>query len=264
MPSPFPGMDPYLEDPAYWSGFHTRFVVVLGAGLTRALPPGYYSEVEQHVWLRADDGEDRVPFAVPDGFVAESGAGGGRGVAALTATTPQAEVTLPKPARRKSPRYVAVVDRKGYRVVTVVEVLSPSNKARGEDRDDYLAERTEYLSAGTSLVELDLLRDGDRLPFGRPKPPAADYYALVSRAERFPKADVWAWTVRDPLPVLPVPLKAADGEVLLDLRPCLDRAYDDAGYATRIDYAAEPAYRLRGPDAAWAADLLQNHPRQST
>jgi len=250
-------MDPYLEDPAYWSGFHTRFVVALGAGLTRALPPAYYAEVEQHVWLRADDPDDRVPFAVPDAFLSESPGGPGRGATAvLTATTPQTEVTLPKPARRKSPRYVAVVDQKGNRVVTVVEVLSPSNKARGEDRDDYLAKRTDYLAAGTSLVEIDLLRDGDRLPFGRPKPPAADYYALVSRADRFPKAGVWAWTVRDPLPVLPVPLKPADGEVLLDLRLALDRAFEDAGYETRIDYAAPPGYGLRRADAAWATELL--------
>ena len=258
MPSPFPGMDPYLEDPTYWSGFHARFIVAVSAALTRVLPRGYYADVEQHVWLRGDDSDDRLPFAVPDAYVADRGDGGG--VATAVAVAPSTEVTLPKPARRKGPRYVAVVDKPGNRVVTVVEVLSPSNKEPGDDRDNYLHKRNDYLLAGTNLVEIDLLRDGDRPPAGRPKPPPADYYALVSRADRFPRASVWAVTVREPLPVLPVPLKPADGEVPLDLRGCLDRAYDDAGYRDRIDYRAGPAVPLRRPDAEWAADRLVTRP----
>lgn len=260
MPSPFPGMDPYLEDPAYWSGFHATFIVYIRATLTRLLPPGYYADVEQHVWLQEEDPDDRQPFAVPDGYVADKNGGpatAGGGVATLTATVPNTEVTLPKPAKRKGPKFVRVVDQKGNRVVTVVEVLSPSNKAAGDDRDSYLSKRNDYLLTGTNLVEIDLLRDGDRVPFGKPKPPPADYYALVSRADRFPKASVWAFTVRDPLPVLPIPLKPEHGEVPLDLRGCLDRAYDDAGYQNRIDYAAPPASQLRKPDAEWAAELLK-------
>lgn len=263
MPSPFPGMDPYLEDPGYWSGFHTRFVVALGARLMHELPAGYYAEVEHHVWLRADGIDDRIPFAVPDAFVATTGGTPGRGEGTGSASTlALVEVTLPKPARRKGPKYVAIHDKKGNRVVTVVEVLSPSNKQRGEDRDDYLAKRAAYLESGTNLVEIDLLRDGERLPFGRPKPPPADYYALVSRADRFPKASVCAWTVRDPLPVLPVPLEPADGEIPLDLRWALDRAYEDAGYESRLDYTAPPVESLRALDAAWAADLLKKHAKK--
>ncbi|VTT96965.1 Uncharacterized protein OS=Rivularia sp. PCC 7116 GN=Riv7116_3947 PE=4 SV=1: DUF4058 [Gemmataceae bacterium] len=261
MPSPFPGMDPYLEDPAFWSGFHTRYVVALSASLTRVLPKGYYAEVEQHVWLQGDDPDEREPFAVPYGYVAAthgtSGAGHGAGVA--TATVPSAEVTLPKTVKHKGAKFIKVVDKPGNRVVTVVELLSPSNKAAGDDREGYLQKRNEYLLTGTNLVEIDLLREGERLPFGRPKPPPADYYALVSRADRFPKAAVWAFGVRDPLPILPVPLKPADGEVPLDLRAGLDRTYDDAGYRDRIDYSKPPADVLRKPDAEWAAEWLKTH-----
>ena len=199
MPSPLPGMDPYLEDPAYWSGFHTRYVVALSTALTRVLPTGYYADVEQHVWLEGDGPDAREQFAVPDAYVAHDGG------TATVATVPNTEVTLPKPAKRKGPKFVRIADQPGNRVVTVIEALGPSNKDAGEDRDNYLRKRDEYLLSGTNLVEIDLLRDGERVPFGRPKPPPADYYVLISRADRFPKASVWAVTVRDPLPVLPIP-----------------------------------------------------------
>ena len=259
MPSPFPGMDPYLEAPAFWSGFHARYVVALSAALTHVLPRGYYADVEQHVWLQGADPDEREPFAVPDNYVADRNGtdhANGGGVATLTATAVNTEVTLPKPARRKGSKFVEIVDQPGNRVVTVIEILSPSNKDAGDDRDAFLRKRSEYLLTNTNLVEIDLLLDGERLPMGKPKPPRADYYALVSRADRFPKASVWAFTVRDPLPNLPIPLKPADGEVVLSLRGCLDRAYDDAGYQNRFDYTKPPAVALRADDAAWAAELL--------
>jgi hypothetical protein len=261
-------MDPYLEHPAFWSGFHSRYIVAISAALTRTLPKGYYAEVEQHVWLEGNDPVGREPFAIPDGYVADrdgeehSNDSGGVATLAATTTTVATEVTLAKPGKRKGSKYVKVVDQPGNRIVTVIEVLSPANKA-GEDRDAYLLKRDNYLLTSTSLVEIDLLMDGERLPMGKPKPPRADYYALVSRADRFPKASVWAFTVRDALPNLPVPLKPADGEVALDLRACLDRAYDDAGYHTRIDYAQPPAVSLRTADAAWAAELLKAHTKKA-
>ncbi len=256
MPSPFPGMDPYLEDATYWSGFHTRMVVAMGAAITRMLPSGYYADVEQHVWLEADDGDETIPFAVPDAFVA-SGRGGVTATLELTMpTTESAIVSLAKPLKRKGARYLQIVDKQGSRLVTVLELLSPSNKSRGEDRESYLSKRSEYLATGTNLVEIDLLRDGERIPMGRPRPPLADFYALVSRAQEFPKASVWAISVRDPLPRIPVPLKPEHGDVILDLQPCFGRSFDDAGYETRIDYSRPPLVGLRTTDAAWAAELL--------
>lgn len=134
-----------------------------------------------------------------------------------------------------------------------LEVLSPSNKS-GEDSDQYLLKRAEVFAAKVNLVELDLLREGERMPFGKPKPPQANYYALVCRGGQHPKASVWAWTVRDPLPVLPVPLKPADEDIELDLRPCFDRAYDGAKYRTRIRYDRPPESPLRVADARWTTE----------
>ena len=256
MPSPFPGMDPYLEHPAFWSGFHSTLIVYLRSALSRDLPPGYYADVEQHVWLEEEDpDEGRTPFAVPDAYIAERH-GSGVAVATLPSTVESAEISLPKPAKRHGTKFIKIVDQPGNRIITVIEVLSPSNKDTGQDRDNYISKRNEYLSTRTNLVEIDLLRDGARLPFGRPHPPLADYYSLVSRVQRFPKASFWAFSVRDPMPRLPIPLKPEHGDVVLDLRTAFDRAYDDGGYATRIDYAAPPAVGLRAADAGWAVEWL--------
>ena len=97
MPSPFPGMDPYLEAPAFWSGFRATFIVHIRAALTGRLPQGYYADVEQHVWLDDEDGDDRRPFAIPDSYVA---GGGGTAVAVAPVTEASAEITFPKLKKR--------------------------------------------------------------------------------------------------------------------------------------------------------------------
>ncbi len=259
MPSPFPGMDPYLEDPAFWRGFHTTFLVYLRKGLKSRLPKGYYADVEQHIWLEGEEPDERVAFAYPDAFVStvEKPRGSRGRVALLTATAATAEMTFSKSMKKKSTKYVKIVDSRDNRIVTVVELLSPSNKSAGSDRRNYLAKRDEYILSGTNLVEIDLLRDGARLPMGRSRLPHADYYALVSRAADFPRVELWAFTVRDAMPVLPIPLKPEHGDVPVSLRDCLDGAYEDADYDDRIDYAAPPHSPLRSPDAIWATKMMK-------
>lgn len=223
MPSPFPGMDPYLEGEGYFWGFRLTLLVAIVSDLTKKLPAGYYADIDLVKW------PDRGP-PLEDEFKEAC-----------------------RKLTRRPHKFIKIAELETDRVVTVLEVLSPSNKA-GEDRDQYLLKRAEVFAAKVNLVELDLLRDGERMPFGKPKPPAADYYALVCRGGQHPKASVWAWTVRDPLPVLPVPLKPADGDIALDVRPSLDRAYEDAGYRTRIRYDQPPESPLRVADAKWATD----------
>ncbi len=263
MPSPFPGMDPYLEDPAFWKGFHTTFLVYLRKGLRARLPKGYYADVEQHIWLEGDEPDERVAFAYPDAFVStvEIPRSDRSAVSLLTPTAATAEVTFSKPIKKKSTKYVKIVDSQDNRIVTVVELLSPSNKSSGADRRGYLAKRDEYILSGTNLVEIDLLRDGARLPLGRSRLPQADYYALVSRAEHFPRVDLWAFTVREELPNLPIPLKPEHDDVPVSLRDCLDGTYEDADYETRIDYSVPPYAPLRSPDAVWAAKFLKSTTR---
>lgn len=258
MPSPFPGMDPYLESPSYWKGFHTTFLVYLRKSLRSRLPDGYYAEVEQHIWLESDAPEGRRPFAYPDAFVTTvpKARGPRTAVAELTATAATLEATFTKPAKKKSSKYVTIVDAAKNRVVTVIELLSPSNKSSGPDRRGYLAKREEYILSGTNLVEVDLLRAGKRLQMGRTQIPLADYYAFVSRAAEFPGVDIWAFTVREPLPILPIPLKPEHDDIPVSLRECLDGAYEDADYEARIEYDKPPDIPLRKPDADWAEQRL--------
>jgi hypothetical protein len=120
------------------------------------------------------------------------------------------------------------------RVVTVVEILSPANK-EGESRETYLRKRNEYLANGISLVELDLLRGGRRLPLSRPAPERADYYVLVCRSWEYPRANIWPFSLRDPLPNVPIPLAKEVPDGILPPGECIDRVYDGGSYDSQLD-----------------------------
>jgi hypothetical protein len=260
MPSPFPGMDPYLEG-SLWPDVHWSLIYSFRAAIAAQLPDGYAARIDQYVWLQDVDTEEKWRQGKPDAFVIESGGRAAKPGRQAAVAEPTMYVTFPA-AKRTGNRVIKIIDQKDRRVVTVIELLSPANKTPGEDRTFYLDKRKEYLATDTNLVEIDLLRDGDRLPMGKPKPRPADYYVVVSRAEVFPQVAVWALTVRDALPTIPIPLKEGDPDVSLALRPCLDRAYDDARYDDGIDYTQPPDPVLRRPDAEWAAELLKKHARK--
>lgn len=264
MPSPFPGMDPYLEAPEFWGGFHVRLYNKIGESLNATLPEGYYAELDEYVWLQEEQSEERERLGKPDTFIsdqngAHESAKGKGGIAIMPSPV---YVSLPKAIKRKH-RFVKIVGPDRLTVVTVIEVLSPANKAKGEERKTYLDKRGEYLATGTNLVEIDLLRDGGRMPFGEPPPKMADYYLFVCRKSEYPRAEVWPFTIRYSIPTIPVPLKPEHGDVPLDLQRGVLEVYDLNRYSQRIDYSNPPEPALRRPDAEWAAELLQKHARKS-
>jgi hypothetical protein len=253
VPSPFPGMDPYLESPAFWQGFHTRFLVEIGNELVACLPPGYYADVEQTVWLH-DFLEDGPTQAIrPDAYVA--GERSNTATAVLTVNPPSASIQMHPPTLEDRQRYIEIVDQADQRVVTAIELLSPSNKDPGSNREHYLRKRNSYFQSQTNLVEIDLLRSGQRMPSATPIP-MADYLTIIVRADQFPQADVWARSLQEPLPIIPVPLKPGDGTVPLDLQACLCHVYDQAGYRNRIRYDRPPTIPLAPTDGEWAAQLF--------
>jgi hypothetical protein len=146
--------------------------------------------------------------------------------------------------------YLEIRDRARRRLITVLELLSPSNKKPGVDRDDYLAKRRSVLATTTHFVEIDLHPGSLRPDF--PVLPPTDYYALVSRSEDRPQVGFWPIGLRDPLPTIPIPLEEPDPDVRLNLKLVLDRAYDAAGYA-RYVYQGQPEPPLAPEDEAWAA-----------
>jgi hypothetical protein len=251
-------MDPYLEDPTHWAGVHTRLIVAISNLLNQLLPPNLVADIDQYVWVTEESDDDRQRVK-PDVFIPDETSPlatsdyptDPAGVSPATAT-----LTLPATTLRKN-RVVKIMTIDNTRVLTVIEILSPSNKNSGEDRDAYLSKRREYFAAKTNVVEIDLLRDGDRLPMGRRRPPLADYYVLVARAGEYPSARVWAFGVRDAIPIIPIPLNRNAPAVPLDLQFCLNQVYENNRYAQKLKYSKPPTPALRKPDAEWAADLLK-------
>ena len=236
MPSPFPGMDPFIEGQR-WQDFHATFIPVLRELLTPAVRPRYVVDVEQYVYLMRED--EKVPDRViePDLSVVEGAPESmdepATSTIAATALAP-AVYTLSLPRRRRQ-RFLTIHDREFRKVVTVIELLSPTNKSPGEGSTEYLVKRTNVFQAPTNLVEIDLLRGGRRMATRESLVPA-DYYAFICRAERLPKVEVYAWTMRDQLPVIRVPLTGGDPDVPLSLQEAFTMTYDRSGYDYALDY----------------------------
>jgi hypothetical protein len=255
VPSPFPGMDPFIEGQR-WRDFHATFITLIREMLTPQVRPRYVVEIEEYVYLaREGEAPDRV--IVPDVSVIESRADAAAGVQASGRTTALMEPvvhTLPVPEQYRQ-TYLTVRNREWQDVVTVIELLSPVNKAPGDGQKEYLAKRNNVFHAPAHLVELDLLRRGERLPTLEPLEPA-DFYAFVCRTQRFPKVDVYAWTVRQRLPVIPIPLAEGDPDVPLDLQAAFTTTYDRAGYDYAVDYRRPSDPPLDPATAEWARSLL--------
>jgi hypothetical protein len=196
-------MDPYIETPSFWGGFHSNLISRIQTSLNRQLPDRYYAEIEEFVWLEHESTtEGQILIGKPDLLVGKkSGTRIPRSssrvsTAMIAPSTPAVEVTLPEAKRRKR-KYVKVVGPDHQTVVTVIEVLSPSNKQSGSDRNNYLNKREEWLARRVNFVEIDLLRGGGRMPFGEPSPQDADYYLFLCRGSNYPKAEVWPITIRE-------------------------------------------------------------------
>ncbi len=251
MPSPFPGMDPYIEG-QLWSGFHTQFLGELQAAIVPQLPPGYVVVIEEQVYR--EHLEERARSVDPDVAVVAGRpaptTGGGTAIAA-------APVTVPLPmSRRVRQRRLELRYRASGDVVTVVELLSPANKRLGTDfRRQYLAKRDAVIDSSEHLVELDLLRGGARLRMAKDLPPG-DYYVLVSRVERRPGADVWRVGLRERRPPIGLPLAGRDPEVEAVLQAVVDRVYHRAGFERSLDYELAPSPPLSAEDLGWARSLV--------
>ena len=258
MPSPFPGMDPYVEAPEHWGDCHANMIAAMRGELNRLLPKGYVAKTDQYVWIHEPDAETRR--RKPDVYVARRREGDSPTSPSATLGT---SILLPAITVFGN-KYLRIVDSRNRRLVTVIELLSPANKNPGIDRDGYLAKRNEYFATKVNLVEIDLLRGGRRLPLGSPPPAPSDYCVLVSRASDFPRAELITFGLRDPLPSVPIPLPRGEEQISLPLRPCLDRAYDEGRFETDLDYDAALAPKLSKEDRAWMRKILVTRSSQES
>lgn len=248
-------MDPFLEM-HLWRDFHSRFITDVADVLNETVQPRYFVQAEQRVFIEREvSGSGRSIW--PDVHVREEdtrvGVSSNGNTAAATLTP--VRVTLPAPAERRE-TFLIIKEMPSRTVVTVLEILSPANKKRGSTgRKVYLKKREDILLGDVNLVEIDLLRGGKRMPMSGEIPPG-DYCALVSKVQQQPTADLYSWTIHDPLPTIPIPLGKRDADVMLDLQIQFSRRFERAGYGRVIDYDQRLKPRLSDADAAWVTELL--------
>jgi len=245
MPSPFPGMDPYLEHPDLWPGVHHWLIVAIADYLSPQLRSKYIVYLE----VRTHETTDELFAAtdVPDLSVSQ--------VAVATPPTTPTTVTLPMPITLRQ-GYLEIKEVETKQVVTAIEVLSPVNKRSGKGRDAYLTKREDILGSATNFVEIDLLRSLKPMPI-LTKGISSHYRILVSRHQNRPRADLYAFNLQHQIPSFPLPLRQGDTEPIIDLRGLLTNIYDVGGYDFKIDYTTEPVPKLSKNDASWADTLLQ-------
>ncbi len=261
MPSPFPGMDPYLEHPHFYGDLHQNLAVRLANQLGAVLRPKYVARLIPRQMLdRPDEEELRVmfpdvairqlPFVKPEPLLA------GGGVALAIAPAPMKAVNIMRvPFRQVTVEIRAV--HTGL-LVAAIEILSPVNKRMESDgQEAYLRKRDGLLGASVHLLEIDLLRRGERLPVNPPIPAAADYAVVLSRADARLNAEIWPIALSDPLPVIPVPLLPPDPDVPLDLNAAIRSIYERAGYDLDLDYSVPPWPPLTRTQSIWAESILQ-------
>jgi Protein of unknown function (DUF4058) len=260
--SPFPGMDPFIEACGLWEDFHGHLIEKISEVLADTLPARYLVKTGERgsVVLADADGEKSHTFK-PDVSVVDDGS-----------AFSEAATALAEPAIAKAPyslrafieeefreRFIEIYGGEGEtQLVTCIEVLSPSNKKPNTvGRDRYQRKRQGlFLGHEANLVEIDLLRGGERMPM-IDRLPISPYMLLVSRKQHMPYCQVWDAYFDRPLPPIPVPLARPDPDVSLDLQPMIDSIYSRWRFSRSIDYAKALTPPLTVEETAWLQEQLR-------
>jgi hypothetical protein len=225
-------MDPYLEAPQIWPDVHHGLISEIRASLNPTLRPRFVGRID----LRRYRSDDNDP-----------------GRAALVPERPWARLL----DEEIEEAYIKIIHVETQDLVTLIEILSPSNKIRGSrGRASFMAKRHEVMNTDIHWVEIDLLRAGVPSVTDPPLRPS-DYRVLVSRGDERTQTRYWPIGVRQALPVVGIPLRDKDPEVPLDLGAVFRSVYDRAAYDASVDYRKPPQPPLEGDDAKWARDLLR-------
>ncbi|MEO8350557.1 MAG: DUF4058 family protein [Chthoniobacteraceae bacterium] len=252
MKNPFPGMNPWLE--LDWPEAHSSLVVYSRDQLQDQMPPGLRVRVEQAVAIDSEAGRGR---ARPDVHVSKAWKEDAAGTAVVNETEERAGLLViedPPPER-----HLEIVDAHGV-LITAIEFLSPRNKTPGDGLADYRAKQRTYLAERVNLVEIDLVRRGSfalaLTQSNFPAQPLPPYKACIFRGSRSREREVFPIGLREPLPRLPIPLRAEDREAALDLQPLVDRGCVNGAYGAR-DYERPLEPPLSAEDAAWVEECLR-------
>lgn len=268
MPSPFPGMDPFLERPSVFSGLHGRLITYLEDAIQPLLPPPYFAKSGQRVWVEYSE-RRREPVVSIVAPAAWQHAGGERGGVTALAGEIVAEpvvITLddvPSGEFRETFLDVFTVRDGEHRLVTAIEILSPSNKTPGETASElYLERQRELLASNVNVVEIDLLRAGVHATAApQQKLQRAcgryDYHICVRRFDRHRELVVYAIQLPQRLPTISIPLLPGTEAVSVDLQAVFDRCYDAGPYRREVDYSQDPPPPPLSPNMlAWVKGVL--------
>ena len=258
MPSPFPGVDPYLEHPDFWSELHNRLIVAIADDLAPHLRPKYYIAIEKRTYLGQADNSFLVGIPDVAVFPQQTAMRAPRNqTSSTTILNPSEPVQVDVPSIEEvKETYLEIREKGKSHAITVMEILSPKNKRSKAGREVYERKRHHILASLTNLVEIDLLRGGKPMPIIG-NPPKTDYRILISRSDRRPRSDLYLFNLRDSIPSWFLPLTPREIEPIVDLQRLVNEVYDRAGFDTRIDYNQSCVPPLSEPDAAWANSLLQ-------
>jgi hypothetical protein len=259
-------MDPYIEACGLWADFHSALIAEIQRTLNEVLPRGYVARTGKRSYLVLAEAEEKSerPFE-PDVSVtaprAQPPAARGKGSGPAAATAGSEPLSLRAFVETDFvEKFIDVYElQPERRLVTSIEVLSPSNKRRRSPGwKKYLRKRQALLLGKANLVEIDLLRGGTRMPMLDPLP-SSPYYLLVSREESAPRCQVWPAYFDRPLPAVPVPLAKPEPDLTLALQPLIEGIYERSRYGADIDYSRPLAPPLAAEEAAWLAKRLRGN-----
>ncbi len=245
MPSPFPGMDPYLEAAGLWPGVPQRLITYISDDLQSHIRPDYHARIGERLYV-VESSRDIYPDVAlvqrPAPELAPAGVGGAAiAVAPTIADEPLTMILAPVEYREP---FVEIIHSAGEQVVTVIEILSPANKTPGQGSQLYRQKQQEILQSQAHLVEIDLLSQG--LPaVALPEPalsnlPPHRYLVSVNRAPDRRRFELYPIPLAQRLPCCRIPLRAPDPDVALDLPAIFTRCYDNGGYSDFVDYHQPP------------------------
>ncbi|WP_414622385.1 DUF4058 family protein [Calothrix sp. CCY 0018] len=251
MNNPFPGMNPYLEQPELWHQVHNRLIVAIADEITPQVVPQYHVAIEERVYSSVSD---NLLVGIADVAVSRRN-DSSEGVAVMTQELVQpTKVSVPVP-EETTERFLEVRSTQSGEVVSVIEILSPKNKRSKQGREAYENKRNKILASRTNFIEIDLLRIGE--PMLIMGASITDYSILVSRGYHRPEADLYGFNLKESIPTFPVPLKQGEQEPLVDLQKLLNEVYQKARFDLVIDYSQSVKPSLSAEDKNWVEEILK-------
>lgn len=264
MPSPVPGMDPFIEACGLWEDFHPLLIAEIHRALASTVPERYVVRlgVRSYIVLTDSEGKDFHPLLPDVGITTPASELSAKPASAAVAEAADEEAVSMDAFVSTEYRetFIDIYARDPEKhLVTGIELLSPSNKRRGsEGWELYMRKRQGFLLGAANFVELDLLRGGGRLPMVSPWP-TSPYALLVCRQQRAPRCRVWPASFQRPLRPIPVPLSPPDADVQLDLQPLIAAIYRRSRYEADLDYSHPLQPLLTESESAWMAERLRTH-----